>query len=605
LNEAYIVSARKYRPDSFSTVVGQPTVVQTLQNSLRTGKIAQAYLFCGPRGVGKTSTARIFAKTLNCSNLDGDYNPCNQCPSCIEFQENRSFNIYELDAASHNSVEDIRHLIEMVQVPPQNGRYKVFIIDEVHMLSVAAFNAFLKTLEEPPSYAIFILATTEKHKILPTILSRCQVMDFKRMQIPDIIEHLKKIAQKEQVEFEDDALHLIAQKADGAMRDALSIFDMLVNSTDGKLTYNEVIKHLNVIETRIFGKIADAILNQQPGEIFLLLDELIKNGFDLSYFLAGMAEHFRNLLIMKFPAAVNVLEATEESKMIYREQAPKFDVEFLQYAFHHFEEAELKIRTAGNPRLWAEASIMRLFQLYTKKNSGQHDENNINLSNNKSVQQAQTSPSGTSKEPDQQYNDKSGITNRSATKPDGQTRNSLEETGETQNVSSISPAKSQNQEKSTAKSGKQVKRSLFSVNKTQTIEPKPDENKPAINNDIIEPLPVDQEKLYQCLPELANKFDHSPVLRVMFKKEFCRVEGNKVIFGAINPSQIEAFESHRLEIGRWLADHLQNSTLLIDVEKTEVPETVKTLTKDEIIKQWSEENPHLEDLINRLELKIR
>lgn len=297
--ENYIVSARKYRPATFDTVVGQRALTTTLKNAIANQKLAHAYLFCGPRGVGKTTCARIFAKTINCLHPTADGEACNECESCRAFNEQRSYNIHELDAASNNSVEDIRSLIEQVRIPPQIGKYKVYIIDEVHMLSQAAFNAFLKTLEEPPHHAIFILATTEKHKILPTILSRCQIYDFNRISVNDTVEHLENVARKEHIEAEPEALNVIAQKADGGMRDALSIFDQVVSFTNGHITYQSVIENLNVLDYEYYFKLTDAFLENRVSDCLLTFNEVLKKGFDGNHFITGLTSHFRDLLVSR------------------------------------------------------------------------------------------------------------------------------------------------------------------------------------------------------------------------------------------------------------------------------------------------------------------
>ena len=315
----YIVSARKYRPDSFETLIGQDTIARTLSNSIRRGQLAHAYLFCGPRGVGKTTTARIFAKMINCMNPGADMEPCGQCESCVSFQEGRSYCIHELDAASNNSVEDIKTLMEQVQVPPQVGRYSVYIIDEVHMLSQAAFNAFLKTLEEPPAHAIFILATTEKHKILPTILSRCQTYDFNRISIPDMVRNLRGIASKEGITIDDESLHVIASKADGAMRDALTIFDQTVAFCGTDVRYEDVIRNLNVLDYEYSFRMVDDFLGGNYGDAFLTLDEILSKGFNALHFVASLSSHLRNLVVAKTGGLEPLLELPESLKKRYAE----------------------------------------------------------------------------------------------------------------------------------------------------------------------------------------------------------------------------------------------------------------------------------------------
>ena len=321
--ENYIVSARKYRPATFDTVVGQRALTTTLKNAIANQKLAHAYLFCGPRGVGKTTCARIFAKTINCLHPTADGEACNECESCRAFNEQRSYNIHELDAASNNSVEDIRSLIEQVRIPPQIGKYKVYIIDEVHMLSQAAFNAFLKTLEEPPHHAIFILATTEKHKILPTILSRCQIYDFNRISVNDTVEHLENVARKEHIEAEPEALNVIAQKADGGMRDALSIFDQVVSFTNGHITYQSVIENLNVLDYEYYFKLTDAFLENRVSDCLLTFNEVLKKGFDGNHFITGLTSHFRDLLVSRDAETLQLLEVGASIRDRYQAQAQK------------------------------------------------------------------------------------------------------------------------------------------------------------------------------------------------------------------------------------------------------------------------------------------
>ena len=361
--ENYIVSARKYRPATFESVVGQRALTITLKNAIATGKLAHAYLFCGPRGVGKTTCARIFAKTINCQTPTAEGEACNQCESCLAFNEQRSYNIHELDAASNNSVEDIRSLIEQVRIPPQIGKYKVYIIDEVHMLSQAAFNAFLKTLEEPPHHAIFILATTEKHKILPTILSRCQIYDFNRIGIKDTIDHLQYVAKLEHINAEPEALTVIAQKADGCMRDALSIFDQVVSFTGGNITYKSVIENLNVLDYEYYFKLTDLLLENKVPESMLLFNDVLKKGFDGSHFITGLSSHFRDLLVSKDPSTLQLLEVGAGIRDRYKEQAQKCDQKFLYRAMKLCNDCDLNYRASKNKRLLVELTLIQCAQL--------------------------------------------------------------------------------------------------------------------------------------------------------------------------------------------------------------------------------------------------
>ncbi len=361
--ENYIVSARKYRPSSFKTVVGQQALTHTLKSAIDSNRLAHAYLFCGPRGVGKTSCARIFAKTINCLTPTHDNDACNECESCMAFNEQRSYNIVELDAASNNSVDDIRTLTEQVRIPPQIGKYKVFIIDEVHMLSTAAFNAFLKTLEEPPAHAIFILATTEKHKILPTILSRCQIYDFSRITIQDIVDQLSYIAGREGISTEPEALNIIAQKADGAMRDALSIFDQVAASSMGNITYKSAIDNLNVLDYEYYFKLVETFLNGDVPQSLLLYKEIRDHGFDSLFFINGLASHFRDLMVAANPHTSILLEASEDVCKRYQEQARRCSTAFLYKAMDICNYCDINYRTAGNKQFFVELSLIKICQI--------------------------------------------------------------------------------------------------------------------------------------------------------------------------------------------------------------------------------------------------
>ncbi|MDB5086135.1 MAG: polymerase subunit gamma/tau [Mucilaginibacter sp.] len=359
----FIVSARKYRPVTFESVVGQQHITNTLKNAIKNNQLAQAFLFCGPRGVGKTTCARILAKTINCENLQPNGEACGVCNSCLSFQNGNSFNVHELDAASNNSVDDIRSLIEQVRIPPQAVRYKIYIIDEVHMLSQAAFNAFLKTLEEPPHYAIFILATTEKHKILPTILSRCQIFDFNRIRVEDMAAHLASIAQKENISYEPDGLHIIAQKADGGLRDALSMFDQIVSFSGGNVTYRSVIDNLNILDYDYYFNITDRLLNEDNAKTLLLFDEILSRGFDGAHFISGLSEHFRNLLVSKDQATLKLLEVSDGIKNKYLQQSQASSVSFLLSAMNIANQCDLSYKLSKNQRLQVELALLKMCNL--------------------------------------------------------------------------------------------------------------------------------------------------------------------------------------------------------------------------------------------------
>ena len=364
--DEYIVSARKYRPITFDSVVGQQALTTTLKNAVKSQKLAHAYLFCGPRGVGKTTCARIFAKTINCEHPTADGEACNECESCQSFNEGRSYNIFELDAASNNSVENIKSLMDQTRIPPQVGRYKVFIIDEVHMLSTAAFNAFLKTLEEPPAHVIFILATTEKHKILPTILSRCQIYDFERMTVPNIISHLKEVAEKEGIKYEEQALSVIAEKADGGMRDALSIFDQAASFSQGDITYQKVIEDLNVLDEENYFNIVDMALGNKVSDIMLLLNNVINKGFDGGHLINGLASHMRNVLMAKDSQTLPLLEVSKQQMDKFQKQAQKCPTPFLYKALQIMNRCDVEYRQSSNKRLLVEITLIQVAQLTQK-----------------------------------------------------------------------------------------------------------------------------------------------------------------------------------------------------------------------------------------------
>lgn len=366
----YIVSARKYRPMSFDSVVGQAALTTTLKNAVKSGKLAHAYLFCGPRGVGKTTCARIFAKAINCQNPTEEGEACNECESCMAFNEQRSYNIFELDAASNNSVENIKALMEQTRIPPQVGKYKVFIIDEVHMLSTAAFNAFLKTLEEPPAHVIFILATTEKHKILPTIISRCQIYDFERMTVPNIVNHLKMVAEKEGITYEEEALNVIAEKADGGMRDALSVFDQAASFCQGDITYKKVIEDLNVLDADNYFNIIDMCLENKAADVMVLLNSIINKGFDGGHLINGLAVHVRNVMMAKDGQTLPLLQASQKQTEKYKEQAAKCSQQFLFKALRIINDCDINYRQSSNKRLLVELTLIEIAQITQPDDEG-------------------------------------------------------------------------------------------------------------------------------------------------------------------------------------------------------------------------------------------
>jgi DNA polymerase-3 subunit gamma/tau len=385
----YIVSARKYRPADFRSVVGQEHITTTLQNALKNNQLAQAFLFCGPRGVGKTTCARILAKTINCQHITPDYEACNECESCQSFNKSASFNIIELDAASHNSVDDIRELVKEVYLPPHEGKYKIYIIDEVHMLSPQAFNAFLKTLEEPPAYAKFILATTEKHKIMPTILSRCQIFDFHRIKNEDIARHIQYIAEKEGVKAENEALHIIAQKADGGLRDALSMFDMLVSFTQGNLTYENIIENLNILDYDYYFKFVDCFMKNDLATVLLMFNEVLQKGFEGNHFINGLANHFRNLLVSKDVNTISLLEVSENIKQKYLQQAQIAPIDFILKCLGLANTCAMEYRDASNKRLCVELNLLRMSKLTNQQKVAPNAHSAVTSAPNNAVQEGE------------------------------------------------------------------------------------------------------------------------------------------------------------------------------------------------------------------------
>ena len=419
--ENFIVSARKYRPATFDSVVGQSHITTTLKNALKNNQLAQAFLFCGPRGVGKTTCARILAKTINCLNITEDYEACGVCESCQAFQKNGSMNIYELDAASNNSVDDIRNLVDQVRFPPQSGQKKVYIIDEVHMLSTSAFNAFLKTLEEPPSYVIFILATTEKHKIIPTILSRCQIFDFKRIEVKDMAQHLQNIAQKEHIQTEYDALELIAQKADGGLRDALSLFDMLSTFAAGSgIDYQTALANLHVLDYDYYFRITEALLVEDMAEALVVLEEILRKGFDGHNFVAGLVKHFRDLIVCQDKNTLKLLEVSERVKSRYLEQSQKAGISFLLSALNLSMQCDTNYKASKNPRFLIEMCLMKIAHLQSVIDWSKGGAENIEEPKKKTLNKAQTNsskPNNNNQNPDNQSHNKKNQTKENTTPP--------------------------------------------------------------------------------------------------------------------------------------------------------------------------------------------
>lgn len=586
--ENFVVSARKYRPALFDSVVGQSHITTTLKNAIRTNHLAQAFLFCGPRGVGKTTCARILAKTINCQNLTHDAEACGECESCKSFQNNASFNIHELDAASNNSVDDIRNLIDQVRYPPQSGRYKIYIIDEVHMLSTSAFNAFLKTLEEPPAYAIFILATTEKHKILPTILSRCQIFDFNRIQIGDMTQHLANIAAKEGIIAEWSALELISQKADGGLRDALSMFDLNVTfSKDNTLHYAEVLENLHILDYDYYFKMTDALMESKVAEAYLLFDEILKKGFDGHQFVVGLLEHFRNLLVCKDPVTVKLLQVSESVQQKYLEQSAKANFSFLASGLSIGSQCDLNYKSAKNQKLHVEITLLKLA----------HIPHVLNLSALPAVEGgAAGKPSADSPAVAQQPISSPVSTSQVTNAVPAQSSGTPAEPAPTNTlpVGSI-PKVNLGGLKSTANLGK----SAVSTAKAPSAPMPVLEETQVVQNKAFtkEQLKVQWDSFVKWL-ESRERFSEFVILNRDFT-----LEGTTIHLAVDNEIQVELLTTAlRTEVLTHLRKAMQNSTIHIEVSILKEEEKPMIYTQAEKFKFLANKNPALNDLRNALGL---
>ena len=577
----YIVSARKYRPTTFESVVGQQALTQTLRNAIRTNHLAHAYLFCGPRGVGKTTCARIFAKTINCLTPTAENDACNACESCVAFNEQRSFNIHELDAASNNSVEDIRSLIDQVRIPPQIGKYSVYIIDEVHMLSQGAFNALLKTLEEPPSYAIFILATTEKHKVLPTILSRCQVYDFSRITVADTIRHLQYVAQQEGVNASEEALNVVAQKADGGMRDALSIFDQLVSFCGTTISYEQAIAVLNVLDTDYYFRLVDAALAGKVSDALLLLNEVLVKGFDAGHFVTGFAQHLRDVLVSKDVATIQLLETSDAIRQHYQEQAQRCHAKWLFNALDVMNTCDVQYRTAKNKRLTVELALVKLCRL--TEAPVQEVQKVQSVGQSSGVQKVQGSNATVAPKPAPASAVQSAAQAAPAPKPappkPAAAMPSLGSMPSLGNLGVIGQAKpaSQSQQAAPASAAPSVQRNNpFTADQL---------------NDAWVGLRVHFQGEERLLAMLAN---YQPTL---VNEELCRIT-------VANPWQKQEFAKFGKKVMDLIRDALQNDLLKLQVDVAEFDRSTKAYTAAEKYKLLVKQNPHLADLKTRMNLQL-
>ena len=567
--EQYLVSARKYRPATFQTVVGQRALTATLKNAIVGDKLAQAYLFCGPRGVGKTSCARIFAKTINCMHPSPDGEACGECESCKAIEKGNSFNLVELDAASNNSVDDIRNITEQVNIPAQDGRYRVFIIDEVHMLSNAAFNAFLKTLEEPPKNVVFILATTERHKVIPTILSRCQVYDFRRITVNDIIDHLQYVAQSEGVKADREALGVIALKADGAMRDALSIFDQVVASTHGDVTYSGTIEALNVLDQDYYFRLVDIFREGDVAEALLTFKEISDKGFDSLFFINGLADHIRNLMVCADPRTLSLLETSEEWGKKYREQSTQLPVEWYYSAMKILNDADFNYKTSGNKRLLVELSLIKLSRLLTGRPFVEPDR-----------PEPQPSP---------------------VTKPEA-TSNAKQETLPTPTPAPIQPSnqtrKPPIQDFNTPKKDNLKRPTSFRLstetNKNKEGRPTPDNKK-----DFTE------QEFLSAWENYASNHPQQRILTAAMRSSVpSRISGEAFKVTVEHPAQKQAFESSLRELLDYLKAELGNDSISLSVEVSENNEVEKKMHPKEFLKMVVTENPELAKFLKAMDAEL-
>ncbi len=596
--ESYIVSARKYRPVTFSSVVGQEAITQTLKNAVKSGHLAQAFLFCGPRGVGKTTCARILAKTINCQNLTPDFEACDECESCKAFNQSASFNIIELDAASNNSVEDIRHLVDQVRIPPQIGKYKVYIIDEVHMLSQAAFNAFLKTLEEPPAYAKFILATTEKNKIIPTILSRCQVFDFKRITIEDIVNHLQFVAKSENITAEPEALHVIAQKSDGAMRDALSLFDQMVSFSGTNLTYKNVIDNLNILDYDYFFKMVNYMLEGNTTDILLTINSIFDNGFEGQHFIIGMCKHLRSLLISKNPATLKLLQESDSLKKRYEEQAAQCSQQFLLNALNVFNKCDIDYRQSNNKHLLVEIALLNVAAIVDHEQKKKSDV----AQSAASVPQA-PKPTAPTRTATPQFKETASPNPSAASHVQEQSTPAESVTSQT-TVTCEQPPATQKAAEPQKKASHAPRTSSTMIRISDIGKKKQDET--VVNKDIqqrhndftIEEVKYEIDRYAESINK-ANSF-----LANLLEIATMEIRGNDVIeFHFANKVNEDTFKTDSSNIVKMLREKLANDNISVTTVIDETIVKSKAYTDTEKFAEMIENNPELKYLKNKLMLE--
>ena len=607
--ENFVVSARKYRPITFDTVVGQGSITSTLKNAIRNNTLAQAFLFCGPRGVGKTTCARIMAKTINCLNPTENMEACNECESCRAFNNNASFNIYELDAASNNSVEDIRSLVDQVRIPPQIGQYKVYIIDEVHMLSAAAFNAFLKTLEEPPAYAKFILATTEKHKIIPTILSRCQIFDFKRITVDDIAKHLAFVAQSEGVNAEPEALNIIAQKADGALRDALSIFDQMVSFSGKSITYKDVIDNLNVLDYDYYFQIIDHILQGHTSDILLILNDIVSKGFEPQHFINGLGNHLRSLMVCKDPITVQLLEVSDQLRQRYLAQSQACPMPFLIRALEINNKCDIDYRSANNKRLHLEIALLKMCALCSQAL-------NMPTAQAQPVQMPQNRPAQTTNP-----RLSSGVSTGSTTAQPAKVPEPVERPTPKPSVqqTTIQPNNSTTQQSTIQQSTIQQQTAPVSTGSTSAqpvIRPRGTTSSISINKAMQQAeqkaekteetwdTPFTQEQLTTSWADFVNRYKTiSPNFAAALGKYTPKLIGNSEIHFSVDNLLFEHDTEGMSALKHHLKQSLHNNQFQLKPELMERPAEIEAYTDKDKFEKMVEERPYLRTLQTELKLE--
>lgn len=600
--DSFVVSARKYRPITFDSVVGQKAITSTLQNAIRTNTLAQAFLFCGPRGVGKTTCARIMAKTINCMNPTADMEACDECESCRSFNNSNSFNIYELDAASNNSVDDIRNLVDQVRIPPQVGQYKVYIIDEVHMLSSAAFNAFLKTLEEPPAYAKFILATTEKHKIIPTILSRCQIFDFKRITVDDISKHLQNIAVKEGVVAEEEALNIVAQKADGALRDALSIFDQMVSFSGKNITYKDVINNLNVLDYEYYFRMVDYILNKDNNSILLLLNNVVENGFDIQHFIQGLASHLRNLLLGRDEKLVELMEVSRQLRSRYVEQSQRCSQYFLLKTLDLANQCDLNFRNSNNKRLHLEICLMKMCYVEGQQSavSGQRSV----VSGQQSAVARQQVQTQTQSQPQPQVqqsaiSSQQSAVSRQQVQVPSQPQPQVQQSDISSQQSAVSVnSQSQNQSQPTAvRVGRLGRPGTISIT---AEEPKKQEVVEEVWN-----TPFSQEQLTLAWNSFAEKYQNaSPVFVAGIKNAEPTITSPSVVTFKIDNVLVVKDQNNMYALHEYLKNALHNNQFTLKELVVERPKETVLYTDKQKFEKMAEDNPNVNEIKESLGLQL-